>query len=79
MNLNFANIKKTLSKIAGYCVVLAALFQFVYKIINTVFINGSIAKTDFLHSNTFGVICLMIGLIIGAALLSKEKNIEEES
>lgn len=77
MNLNFANIKKILSKIAGYGIILASLFQFVYKIASTIFVNSSIAKVSFLQSNTFGVICLIIGLVVGAILLYKDKNVEE--
>jgi hypothetical protein len=72
-------IKKILSKITGYGVIFASLFHFVFRVFNTVFINSSIHVDSFFKSNTFATVCLMIGIIIGAVLLTKSEDETEDA
>lgn len=78
VNLKFGLIKRILSKVAGYGVILGSLAHTLYRIVNTVFINGSIANVEFIKSNTFAILSLIIGLLIGCILLYKEKPEEPE-
>jgi len=78
--VNFDKVKNGLLKFGAYSAIFGSVANLVLKIVNTPFLQDSmyrIGGSDFLQSNTFATLLVIVGLIIGAYLLSLTENDEE--